>query len=284
MKMNSAILICPLIIPALLAFGSCNIINPAEDIPSYIRVDSIAVFTDEATQGSASSNISDFWVTVDGEFLSGYQLGTKVPVLYDGLHTVSLRAGILLNGIGGTRVPYAVFGTFDTLVDLKPGFIHNIVPRVTYSGSTTFLLNENFDNNSLLFSTPVTSAPILVEPNVYDGNCGKVVLNALTTSLECTTIDSFDLPGATIPTYLEIDYLCDTEFSVGVKASTSLGPLSYPLLSVRATSTWKKIYVNLTPITTQAQGARDWKIFITASLGLNEVSDTLRFDNIKLVY
>lgn len=283
MKMNfSKVLI--LVCCSLLVFSSCNIINPAEEIPAYIEVDSFGVYTDLLTQGSSTSNIADVWVTVEGEFLCGYPLGTKVPVLYSGKHTVTLRAGILLNGIEGTRVPYAAFVSFDTLVDLKPGVIHKIVPRVTYAGETEFLLNENFDNNSLLFSTPVTSASIIVEPNTYDGNCGRVVLDAAHNSFACTTIDSFDLPGGTKPTYIEIDYKCDADFSVGVKASTTLGPLDFPLLGIRATSVWKKIYVNLTSITTQAQGARDWKIYMNASLGLNEISDTLRFDNIKLIY
>jgi len=283
MKMISVRLFLPVTL-AILVWSSCNIINPAEDIPAYIEVDSIGVYTDLQTQGSATSNIVDAWITVDGEFLNGYQLGRKVPVLFSGIHTVSIRAGILLNGIEGTRVPYAVFKTFDTLVDLQPGMIHKIIPRVTYYNSTVFLLDENFDSNSLLFSTTVTSPPMLVENNTFDGNCGLVVMDAAHADFECTTTDSFDLPGGTKPTYIEIDYKCNTEFSVGVKANTTLGPLDFPLLNVRSSDAWKKIYVNLTSIASQAQHATDWKIYLTATLQDGHATDTLRFDNIKLVY
>ena len=268
----------------IMLLTACNIINPEEDIPAYIHVDSIGVYTDLLTQGSASSNIVDAWVTVDGQFLCGYPLGTNVPVLYNGTHTVTIRAGILLNGIEGTRVPYAVFKSYDTLVDLKPGVIHNLYPRVTYLPSAVIALNEDFDNTSLLFSTPVTSASITVESNSFDGNCGRVVLDAAHTSFECNTTDSFELPGGTTPTYIEINYKCNTEFSVGVKANTTLGPLDFPLLYIRSSDYWKKIYVNLTSITSQAQSATGWKIYLKANLEDGAVTDTLRFDNIKLVY
>ncbi len=269
---------------SLLLISSCNVINPEEEIPAYIYVDSIGVYTDLLTQGSAISSIADVWVTVDGEFLCGYPLGRKVPVLYNGEHTVTLRAGILLNGIEGTRVPYAVFNSFDTIVNLGPGMIHTIIPRVTYASSSVFPFIENFDNNSLLFFTQITSAPIVVESNTHDGYCGLVVLDAANSSFECTTRDSFNLPGGVKPTYIEIDYKCNTEFSVGVKANTTLGPLDFPLLSIRPTDVWKKIYVNLTSIASQAQGATGWKIYLKSALESGATTDTLRFDNIKLVY
>ena len=264
--------------------NSCEVINPDEEIPAYIQVDTLVVHTDVPTQGSSSSNFSDVWVTVDGQFLSGYPLGRKVPVLFNGPHTVTLRAGIELNGIEATRVPYAVFGGFDTLVDLKPGMVHHITPRVTYYSSTHFPLIEDFDHSSFQFSAPITSAPLQLDTASFENNGGLVIMNAANTTFECTTIDSFDLPGGTTPTYIEINYKCNTEFLVGVKANTTLGPLDFPLLNVRSADTWKKIYVNLTSIAMQAQHATDWKVYLKATLPSSETSDTLRFDNIKLVY
>jgi hypothetical protein len=264
--------------------NACNVINPAEDIPSYIQVDSVSVYTDETTQGSSSSKLADFWLTVDGEFLCGYPLGSKVPVLFNGNHTVSLRGGILLNGIENTRVPYAVFETFDTVVNLIPGAVNHIVPRVTYFPSTEFPLLESFDNNTLLFTSPPNSATMTVEPNSFEGNGGKVVLDDLSPYFECTTIDSFALPGGLAPTYVEINYKTDTEFLVGVKCNTSLGPLDFPLLNVRSSAVWNKIYVNLTTIASETQHATDWRIYFKASRQPGFTTNTLRFDNIKLVF
>ena len=271
-------------LPCIALINACNVINPAEDVPSYIQVDSVGVYTDETTQGSSSSKMADFWVTVDGQFLCGYPLGSKVPVLFNGNHTVSLRGGILLNGIENTRVPYAVFKTFDTLVNLVPGAVNHIVPRVTYFPATEFPLLESFDNNTIQFTTPSNSAPMTVEPGSFEGNGGLVVLNDDKPYFECTTIDSFDLPGGLAPTYVEINYKCDTEFLVGVKCLTTLGPLDFPLLNVRSSAEWNKIYVNLTPIASQTQHAQDWRIYFKASRQSGYSTNTLRFDNIKLVF
>jgi hypothetical protein len=271
-------------LPCLAVINACNVINPAEDIPAYILVDSIGVYTDETTQGSSSSKLSDVWVTVDGQFLCGYPLGSKVPVLFNGNHTVTLRGGILLNGIDATRVPYAVFQSFDSTMNLLPGEVYHIVPRVSYFSSTSFPLIENFDNNTLHFTTSSNSALLIVENNSFEGNGGLVILDATTPNFECTTLDSFDLPGGTAPTYIEINYKTDTEFLVGVKANTSLGPLDYPLLNVRSSTQWNKIYVNLTAIASQAQHAEDWRIYIKAYREAGTLVNTLRFDNIKLVY
>src|SRR5688500_14664775 len=49
----------------LLAFPSCNLINPQEDIPSYIRIDSFHLTTDYPIEGSASHFVTDGWVYAD---------------------------------------------------------------------------------------------------------------------------------------------------------------------------------------------------------------------------
>lgn len=276
-------IICLLMLTAAVT-SSCNVINPQEDIPAYIEVDSIYVYTDMETQGTASSNLPDFWLTVDGIFLSGYPRGTKAPVLYGGKHKVELKAGIYLNGIEGMRAFYGVFDPFDTIIDLQPGAIHKIIPRVTYYAGAHFPLLEDFDHSSFQLTTPVTSAELLRESNSFQNQGGIVVMDAAHPTFECHTTDSFDLPGGTIPTYVEINHKCNTEFSVSVKAITTLGPLDYELLVVRSSDTWKKIYVNLTSIALQAQHATDWKIYIKSALAPGAITDTLRFDNIKLVY
>lgn len=267
-----------------LGLTSCNVINPAEDIPTYIQVNSITEYTNPEIQGSSSSNFSDVWVTVDNQFLNGYQLGRKIPLLYNGRHELTLRAGILLNGIEGTRVPFAVLQPFDTVIDFQPGVVHVITPRVTYSPGAHIPLNEDFDHSSFFFTASSTSTPLMIDNNSFENKGAIAVLDPAHTDFECTTIDSFDLPGGTTPTYIEINYKTTTEFLVGVKANTDLGPLDFPLLHIRKSDNWNKIYVNLTSIASQAEHASDWRIYLNSSLEDGHATDTLRFDNIKLVY
>src|ERR1051325_6642847 len=90
------------------AVAACNIINPAETVPSYLKVDSIALHADPNTEGSSTSKFTDVWVTVDGLVQGAYEMPAKFPLLFSGKHRIQLRAGVLLNGISGTRAPYAV--------------------------------------------------------------------------------------------------------------------------------------------------------------------------------
>ena len=272
---------------ACMLMNGCDMINPAEPVPSYIEVDSIGVFTDEATQGSSSSRLSDVWVTVDGTFLGGYELPARIPLLYEGEHTVQLRAGILLNGIEGTRVAYGVFDDYKTTVNFQPGGIQRIVPQVTYFSYTHFPLIEDFDHSSLFLDrAPDSDTGFIVinDANSFESNCGAVYLDNAHSFFKCQSVDSFSRPDGNAPVYIEINYKCNAEFTVGVKARTDLGGFDQELLIVRSSADWKKIYVNLTPVISQTFSADDWKIYLYAAKPGEQTTATLYFDNIKLVY
>src|SRR2546429_208057 len=80
--------------------SSCNIINPAEQIPVYLQVNNFTLQTNPSTEGSTSSKFSDVWVTVDGATQGAYELqaggasvSPKFPLLFSGTHTLHLSAG-----------------------------------------------------------------------------------------------------------------------------------------------------------------------------------------------
>ena len=77
------ILIFPLLV-LILTLSACDLINPDEDAPGFIQVDSIT-FNPSPTAGttgsSASTNIKDVWVYIDNEFQGVYELPAKFPVL-----------------------------------------------------------------------------------------------------------------------------------------------------------------------------------------------------------
>ncbi len=57
--------IIPVFFLALACMTSCEVINPAEPVPSYIHLDSVSLKTTYITEGSALSNVSDAWIYVD---------------------------------------------------------------------------------------------------------------------------------------------------------------------------------------------------------------------------
>jgi hypothetical protein len=68
----------------LLALPSCDIINPEEEVPSFIRIDSFSFKTEYATQGFPSFDIPDAHVYVDNKLIGIYELPAQVPVMKTG--------------------------------------------------------------------------------------------------------------------------------------------------------------------------------------------------------
>ncbi|HEY0262319.1 MAG TPA: hypothetical protein VGB95_04790, partial [Chitinophagales bacterium] len=93
---------------------------PNNGIPVYIQIDSMSVQTNQSTQGSASSKITDAWLYVNGEQIGVFELPAKIPVLKSGDLRVSISAGIKDNGIANTRAAYPFYAddTF-TIVDAQ---------------------------------------------------------------------------------------------------------------------------------------------------------------------
>src|SRR5688572_13194974 len=91
-----------LIAAILLAFAmqSCNIINPAEKVPTFVRLDSIRVTTDSLVKtGTPSSKISSAWVYVNNDIVGVYDLPASIPLLIDANASVAIAPGINYTGL-----------------------------------------------------------------------------------------------------------------------------------------------------------------------------------------
>ena len=58
------------LLPVILVFvAACNAINPEEEIPAYIEINTMNVSSNYVTQGTNSSKITDVWVYADNEYI-----------------------------------------------------------------------------------------------------------------------------------------------------------------------------------------------------------------------
>src|SRR5689334_9342546 len=96
----------------VITVSSCNLINPDEQAPGYIAIDTFT-FDPNPTIGetgpSVSTKIKDVWVYIDNKFQGAYELPAKFPVLETGSRKIIVSPGIFLNGIAGTRSPYPFY-------------------------------------------------------------------------------------------------------------------------------------------------------------------------------
>src|SRR5436190_18776076 len=131
-----------LILFFFLSLHSCEVINPDEEIPSYVRVENISLVTDTFTQGSASQKITDVWLYVDDQPLGVYEMPVSIPVLAEGPHALAIRAGVIVNGIASTRVYYPFYAFYNETVNLTRGTITTVSPTVNYFSGAVFSLQE----------------------------------------------------------------------------------------------------------------------------------------------
>jgi hypothetical protein len=269
-------------------FSGCEAINPAEPIPGYVQVDSIQFETNYVVQGSSKHRFSDAWVYVDNDYLGSFEMPFTIPVLKEGTHKISIRAGIIENGVSSTRSAYSKLVTYDTTVVLQPNVTTPIIPRVTYFTNAIFVGMEDFDDGGIsLVSTDPDNAQLQLtaqgDTNVFEGASGKVILDSNKPFFEVASDLGFILP-TTVNPYIELNYKGDAEFTIGVIVNTSGGIFQNPLLNVRATDIWKKIFVNIRDLNGGIPNALAYKIFIRSNLPTGYSSAELYFDNLKVVY
>ena len=275
------------LLPSWFCILSCTVINPGEPVPAYFHLDSMNLNTDYLTQGSSSSKIVDAWVSIDNKYLGTYGLPVTFPALAEGNYKISFRAGVQVNGMTDNRAAYTPFATFDTTLNTIPGSTLVLNPTVSYKSGTVFKQIEDFDDGSLSLVSTSSNLAILnitptSDPNAFETNSGFVVLDDNHAVFEVASADTFSLP-ISVPVYLELNYKADCEFTVGVFISGA-SVLQSPLLNIRPSSTWKKIYVNISELGGVTSGNVFYKIYLKATKSSSVSTATLYFDNLKVLY
>lgn len=283
----------------LLSASACDLINPEEDIPSYLWIAPFEVQTTSATQGSASAKITEVWVSVDDSFLGVYALPAKIPVLQTGNHKIKLEAGIKDNGISTTPEIYPFFQALEYNLTLKANEIDSIRPKVTYKSGIRFALLENFENNSHVFQTLVTgnesNRMSVTSEGAFEGKgSGLIQLSTQYPGVELATGNSYTgllAKGAAV--YLELNYKAEVPLIVGVIAykTGNIGAGGQILYAAgfNASENWNKIYFNLTKVIADSK-LDEYQIILKTDIPknadgtINRSNAKIWLDNVKLVH
>ncbi|MBI4947809.1 MAG: hypothetical protein HY840_15570 [Bacteroidetes bacterium] len=267
-----------------LFFSSCHKEAP---IPAYIHIDKFSFSTNYSTEGSNSEKIIDAWIDVDGQPIGAFEMPCTVPVLFTGQHTVTVWPGIKENGISTTRIQYPFYNTYTQTVTLTPGSISTINPVTTYTSFSVFSFIDDFEGGATGFcDTALTdiSMQIVSSPNIeMEGQCGGVVLTGNKSQYYGVTCTKFILPN-TDPVFLEINYNCNAEFSVGIAAYDGLNNYLGQAIALNLRPTmdgWNKAYVKLNDAVASV-GSAQYAIFF--SMQKNNDPSYLYLDNVKLIH
>lgn len=281
-----------LIAAGLLMLTSCNLINPDEPIPAYLKGNDILVNT-TPLQGSSSHKIIDLYVFVDNQAAGCHPSGSTFPLLYEGAHEFIFSAGISVNGIAASRGIYPFYKSYSTSLTLKPGNIIEINPVFEYTDNAIFKWIENFDNpgSGIGFISTTSAGADMVflpagSPEIFEGNSSGIIqLNNSFPGFDVESSLSFNLPKLNKAVFLEINYKCTGEFEVGLTANYTLsGSQRWYAVTVAPKSTWNKLYINLAPGTAENTNASDFKLYLKGSLTGTNSSAVYYFDNLKVIH
>lgn len=277
--------------PVVALLPSCEVINPDEGIPSYIQIDTIEFSTNYLVEGTASHKITDAWVYVDDELVGTYELPATVPVLKSGSHKITVNAGIKMNGIAATRIPYPFYKPYELTTELFADSIIKLEPEVAYYSSTNFVWMEDFESPG--YTLEVTSISdtslnrINATTDVFEGSSSGLfaMRNPPHILFECKTINEYVLPKGGTPVFLELNYKCNNTFRIGIFANESGLSTQVPqTILINKSENWNKIYVNLTNEVSLFVNAVNYNVYFGVIPDEGVPEPMVYIDNIKLIY
>lgn len=282
--MRHLLLLLPLV--ALLQPG-CKTLDPDEDLPSYLTIDTVHLTIDDPfTQGTASHKITDAWVFLDGDLLGTYEIPFTIPILTGEKSTIRISGGIKMNGIAATRVIYPFLGFYDTTFQIGPMDTITLAPRLSYKEGTDFIYLEDFELVNTLQALPHSDTVVMIEegPEAFEGlKYGAIYVdNDRPYFIGRTQTGSrLFFPSSSPTAFLELNYKCNIAYYIYFVAEFPGDNVEIPILRVNPNEFWNKLYVNFTPYATAYPGASDY--FLVFTVQETGSPGYLFLDNLKIV-
>ncbi|MFN4235612.1 MAG: hypothetical protein ACK4IK_12485 [Bacteroidia bacterium] len=266
-------------------------LNPAEEIPAYIEIDS-SYFSvnDPVKEGSASHKITDAWVYINNDLRGVYELPAKFPVLDKNDCDVTIRPGIKMNGIAATRVNYLLYKSYTTRLNLKPLQTYKITPHYTYADNLKFPFKEDFESSNSFenYSSSDTSIIRVSNPGlVFEGNfSGAIYLDSEKSYFKAKAVSAnkYKLPDSGRTVFLEMNYKCNNTFAIGFGSQYNVDAIETLLIFLNPSPNWNKIYINFTEEASRNLNANEHYFYIESLLNPGVDKAEIFIDNLKIVH
>lgn len=258
-------------------------------VPSYIHIEKIDLTTDYPFEGTNSNKITDAWVYIDGDLQGIYELPATFPVLATGRHTITIRAGIKINGIAMSRAYYPFYQPYETSIDMTAEQIDTIAPTVTYYENKIHW-KEDFETAGISLIKFGDSDTNFIQTQdstkVFEGaSSGIVNLDNTYSYLLSISDNTYVIPQNQSAVFLEFNYKTNTQITVGIYATLTTGMNErVDALYINPNTKWNKLYVNLTPAINSTSSTAGFRVFFEAIKPDSVSVSEILIDNIKLLY
>lgn len=281
---------------SLFGLTSCNKFEGDVTIPSFLQIDTVYLSTNISSQGENTHEITDVWVYVDDQQMGVFELPAKFPLLYNGKHKLEIRAGIKLNGISSTRIPYPFYQpiVYDNF-EFYPDSVMNLSGlSFKYYNTLEFPWIENFENSGVTIQAVSTSDTLITQTqpannqeaylSEYSAYSGIINLTSERSYFNGWSLPSFVFPGNESPVALEMDFKTNNYITIGLYVHQFDTYTSKELVILNYSDEWNHIYINLTPTVALYPNADDFKIFFEASKQSSNEEAKIYLDNIKVIH
>ncbi len=278
---------------AILFLSQCSLFDKEEDLPAFIRIDSISLNVPDtlvSLQGSDRTALEEIQVNANGQVIGIFSLPCVVPILETGEVDLILTPIINRDGVSTTKVPYPHYTSYRVTELIEELDTLVLFPEVRYVNNLNFYL-EDFTASSDFENTDPNAdgelVRILTEPFEPPAS-GFIDLPSDAQFFFAETDENFDLPLGS-PVFIEMHYSSNHPFRVGITAEAGLADSSTDLVGINPTTNsevkeWKKIYINLTDFISSVPNAESFEIYFRLSKDTNFPEPLVFLDNIKVVY
>lgn len=276
------------VIAAAFFVQGCNLVNPAETVPTYIRLDSFKVKTNEPSRtGSPSSRISSTFVYVDNSFVGAYDVPSTIPLLIKRDAVVTFAPGINYSGLKSHQYLYPFYNNDTVTVKYAAGKTVNHTAYAKYTEAAQFRWIEDFETGNSLTELDENSDSdtslirITDAAKVFEGGgTGQILLSGTKTKSE--SINNKDITVKQGEGFIEVNYKCNVAFEIGLQTTIN-GAIYYePIAGVNANESWNKIYIGIQSFL-GTYNATAVRVVIKTKLSDGQTSGYVYVDNIKLI-
>jgi len=271
-------------------FAGCEILNPDEEIPAYLFIDSITLNTNISAEGSKSSNVKDVWCFINDDFAGAFELPVTIPIVHGGTAKVSLFGGIFKNGSSGSRESYPFYTALDTTLNLGGGANYNLNPVLKYTSFADFAVVDDFELGTVFVKeNGDTNILVTADPQqVFEGSkSGLIYLDNSHFSFEGATTDKYQLPAGGNTVYVELNYKCNKDFQIGMFGHGGVVSIKQYTHIISEKPEWNKIYLDFTSVVGGMKAnynTTEYQVMIKVNKQAGESDSWVYLDNFKLIY
>ena len=275
-----------------LIWASCNLINPAEELPIYLRL-SKALVSDKKTGDTSTIAAKVVWIETGADSLGFFPLPTTVASLAGTGKQYTLYGGVSELAQGFVAI-YPFWKPMYINVDsaqTKIGDTLKINTKFEYYPDSilAYKLEEKFETTSINFENKIgtsVSIELSMSTEHYEGaHSGVAHFEAEQQTFEAVSREDMDLPADKVE-YVEVTFKTNIPFEIGLKyySPFSFGEIPTTAAVLDTASQWKTVFLRLNNLTkntpADAQPA-SYKLFFRA-IG-NGTKRDLYLDNVRII-